>query len=42
MTDRLLCGNLLEAFTGLVYQTGFRRPAADFVADSLGGFVDSD
>jgi len=38
----LVCGNLFETFTGLMYQTGFRRPAANFVAGSLGGFVDPD
>lgn len=33
----LVCGNAFESFTGIVYQTGFRRPAANYVAVSLGG-----
>jgi hypothetical protein len=38
----LVCGHLFETFTGLVYPTGFRRPAANYVAGSLGGFADAD
>lgn len=33
----LVCGNAFESFTGIVYQTGFRRPAANYLAVSLGG-----
>ena len=32
-----VCGNAFESFTGIIYQTGFRRPAANYLAASLGG-----
>lgn len=38
----LVCGNLIETFTGLIYQTGFRRPVANYVAGRSGGLVDPD
>ena len=34
----LVTGNAFESFTGLIYQTGFRRPAANYVGKSLGGY----
>ena len=37
----LVCGNAFESFAGIVYQTGFRRPAANYLAVSLGASADS-
>jgi len=38
----LVCGNAFESFTGIVYPTGFRRPAANYLAVSLGRSGSSD